>query len=436
MRPYKVLLFYRFIPIDNIYELKDKLDFELGQRKLKGRLLIAPEGINGTLAAWSDENSQFNEHDVINLFVNIDSRFQNIDWKSTPGTGTDLPFVDLYIKTCKELIGTGLNGKNVFDHLAYDNNSYGGLSHLTTGIHLPPSEFHDMLSRNIENGGKEAGRGSNNEIILLDVRNDIEYQVGHFETAINLKTVTFADTWKSMDAIIQDASKDYCKVASTISTTTAIGSVATSSDDITGDVKSVVETARLSHEQVNQNINEVTLGPKIMMYCTGGIRCEKASAYLVNRGIPRNNIFQLEGGIHRYLERYPDGGLFKGKNYVFDQRVLTSPVEYGVVADGTSHADTSSVAQSSITGKCFYCFRPYDKVSSARVCCVCRHDVIICDDCVASNPHPGEYHCEVHMELKSCYFKRLESFSAAELTNQREELMAKLSQLIGVDKKK
>ena len=50
-------------------------------------------------------------------------------------------------------------------------------------------------------------------------------------------------------------------------------------------------------------------------YCTGGIRCERASALLVQRGLPADKVFQLEGGIHRYLEAFPDGGHWIGKNY-------------------------------------------------------------------------------------------------------------------------
>jgi UPF0176 protein len=56
----------------------------------------------------------------------------------------------------------------------------------------------------------------------------------------------------------------------------------------------------------------------VLMYCTGGIRCEKASSYLKYLGL--KNVYQLQGGIHRYLEKYPDGGQFVGKNFVFDQR--------------------------------------------------------------------------------------------------------------------
>ena len=74
-------------------------------------------------------------------------------------------------------------------------------------------------------------------------------------------------------------------------------------------------------------------GKKVLMYCTGGIRCEKASAMLIKEGVPE--VYQLSGGIHRYLESYPDGGLFKGKNFVFDKRVALArlPIKCRITID-------------------------------------------------------------------------------------------------------
>jgi len=79
-----------------------------------------------------------------------------------------------------------------------------------------------------------------------------------------------------------------------------------------------------------------------MMYCTGGIRCERGSAYLKSRGVA--NVYQLEGGIHRYLERYPDGGHFKGKLFVFDKRRLLG------IRDNAE-----------VVGRCEICRARYDK---------------------------------------------------------------------------
>ncbi|GLE06996.1 hypothetical protein PINS_up016777, partial [Pythium insidiosum] len=98
----------------------------------------------------------------------------------------------------------------------------------------------------------------------------------------------------------------------------------------------------------------------ILMYCTGGIRCEKASAYLKHLGL--SNVYQLQGGIHRYLERFPDGGRFQGKNFVFDQRVAMA-------------SDDMTVA-----GRCEKCEIPHDVISGVR-CQYCRIHVLLCESC-------------------------------------------------------
>ena len=70
-------------------------------------------------------------------------------------------------------------------------------------------------------------------------------------------------------------------------------------------------------EWVRDNLPVLKQKDNIFMYCTGGIRCEKASSYLKHLGL--SNVFQLNGGIHRYLEAFPDGGNFQGKKFVFDE---------------------------------------------------------------------------------------------------------------------
>lgn len=107
---------------------------------------------------------------------------------------------------------------------------------------------------------------------------------------------------------------------------------------------------------------------KILMYCTGGIRCEKASAFLKHLGL--RNVYQLEGGIHRYLEQFPAGGLFQGKNFVFDQRVAMASEDPRVA------------------GRCDKCAAPNDVVSGAR-CAYCRTHLLLCEACraaLASDP--------------------------------------------------
>lgn len=127
------------------------------------------------------------------------------------------------------------------------------------GTHLSPSEFHEMAM--------------DENAVLIDVRNTYEYSIGHFDGAVNPETRRFGEF-----AQWCDEQKDTLKV--------------------------------------NGNHDK-----KVLMYCTGGIRCEKASAYLKHLGV--SNVYQLRGGIHRYMEAFPDGGQFVGKNFVFDQRMYT-----------------------------------------------------------------------------------------------------------------
>ncbi|EXB60958.1 hypothetical protein L484_007274 [Morus notabilis] len=104
-------------------------------------------------------------------------------------------------------------------------------------------------------------------------------------------------------------------------------------------------------------------GKHVLMYCTGGIRCEMASAYIRSKGAGFENVFQLFGGIQRYLEQFPDGGFFRGKNFVFDHRISV----------GSSDAD--------ILGSCLFCGLPFDDYSSRLRCTYCRMLVLVCYSC-------------------------------------------------------
>ena len=204
------------------------------------------------------------------------------------------------------------------------------------GVHLSPQEFHSEL--------EAGGVGRQEGVVLLDVRSTYEHAVGHFEGSIEPGMKEFSAFPSFVDA-------------------------------------HAAEWA----------------GKKVLMYCTGGIRCEKASAYMKSVGV--QDVSQLSGGIHRYLEAYPDGGHFHGQNFVFDKRV-TMPSGSGVVV-----------------GRCFGCAEPYDQLSGSRVCTVCRDLVLICPKCAVSL---REYHCAAHQGWSHCYFSFLEGYSSAELTAQVE----------------
>ena len=122
-----------------------------------------------------------------------------------------------------------------------------------------------------------------------------------------------------------------------------------------------------------------------------------------------DDVSQLQGGIHRYLEAFPDGGLFKGKNFVFDKRRALGPAD---------------AAAATVTGKCAYCTAAYDELSGARICTVCRDLVLVCEPCRAGT---AELHCDEHRYLKHCYFTFLDHFDQAELVLQADGLRAVLA---------
>ncbi|OQR99560.1 hypothetical protein ACHHYP_05755 [Achlya hypogyna] len=212
--------------------------------------------------------------------------------------------------------------------------------------YLTPEEFHAAMAKKDEK-----------PTVVLDVRAHKEYLVGHFKDALDPQVKNFSEYYAFLDQRL----------------------------------------AQFKEEK-----------PTVLMYCTGGIRCEKASQFLRAKGI--KDVHHLKGGIHRYLEKYPDGGFFQGKNFVFDKRVLMGPESADVV------------------GSCVECAAPYDAFNGVKVCSVCRDLVLVCDDCFQARR--GEVHCLEHGYLKHCYFTFLQYFTAEELQKQLEDLEAVVASLL------
>ncbi|GMI23144.1 hypothetical protein TeGR_g13366 [Tetraparma gracilis] len=226
----------------------------------------------------------------------------------------------------------------------------------TSQGYLTPSEFHAAVAAyNADPSGPTA---------LVDCRNGKEVAIGSFRQALDPKTKTFHEFPRWVDA-----------------NAGAGGSL---------DGKK-----------------------KVLMYCTGGIRCEKASAYVRSKLPEDAEVFHLKGGIHRYLEEFGDRGLFEGKNFVFDSR-------QGVGETGES--EKASV----VVGRCGYCAAPWDTFTAGCVCTVCREQVLCCDAC---KPGRREFHCKDHFELRDCYFTDLSVFSPDELRGQKDGLELQLEKI-------
>lgn len=227
----KVILFYSYTHFQypkRICKWQTKMCQELN---LTGRIIIAHEGINATLGGSDADIEQYK------ILLKKHPQFADIDIKESPGGADCFPKLRVVVKN--EIVNIGLPGT------AHIQN---------TGVHLTPTQTHEMLSNKPE------------DLIILDTRNKFESDIGAFKDTI----------------------------------------------------KSDVDHFRDFPAYIDNNL-DLFKDKQVLMYCTGGVRCERATAYLKEKGIAKE-VYQIEGGIHRYAEQYPNG-FFRGKNYVFDARI-------------------------------------------------------------------------------------------------------------------
>lgn len=233
--PRKTVSFYHYFDIANPQEFRDELYKQFYELKVFGRIYIAAEGINaqisvpeGNFDAFRDTLYGFDPAlSGIRLNIAVDD-----DGKS---------FWVLRMKVRPKIVADGI------DDPSFSMNK--------KGKYLKAAEFNELSARP--------------DTIVVDMRNHYEYEVGHFEDAIEVPS----DTFRQQLPMAVDMLK----------------------------------------EEKDKNI---------IMYCTGGIRCEKASAYMLHNGF--KNVFHVEGGIIEYTRKAKEQGLplkFKGKNFVFDERL-------------------------------------------------------------------------------------------------------------------
>jgi len=283
---YQVLLYYKYIDIADPEAEKQHQEQLFEQLNLKGRVLIATEGINGTLEGSVADTERYIEE------MSKDDRFADIHWKRSEGDGNGFPKVKIRVRD--EIVSLHLGEKDVNPNK-------------TTGKHITADELHELY---------ESGK----EFYVVDMRNDYEQKVGHFEDAILMPMKNFRELPETLKEI--EHLKD----------------------------KLVVTT------------------------CTGGIRCEKASGFLIENGF--TNVYQLYGGMHTYIEKYPNSH-FLGKLYVFDGRVL-----WGVNTESEEHE---------IISTCSDCGEVSDNyVDCAYLHCKGKRHLILCEK--HADEH-GNYFC-------------------------------------------
>jgi len=229
--PYKVLLYYKYIKIDE-HEAYTKLHLNFCRSLgLKGRILIANEGINGTVCGTPQMT------DAYIYSMKMDPRFSSMEFKID--NENENPFKKLYVRPRSEIVTMNLEED-------IDPN-------VMTGKHLKPKEFLEAMKE--EN------------IVIIDARNDYEYNIGHFKNAVRPEVNNFKEF------------PDWIK-------------------------------------KNKENFKD----KKILAYCTGGIRCEKFSGLLIREGL--TDVNQLHGGIINYSkDPKTKGSMFEGKCYVFDERI-------------------------------------------------------------------------------------------------------------------
>jgi len=140
-------------------------------------------------------------------------------------------------------------------------------------------------------------------------------------------------------------------------------------------------------------------GKQVLLYCTGGIRCERASVYLNHKlGDKVNGIYQLKGGIERYFKAFPDGGHWRGKNFVFDKReavdVKNPDGDGGVITN-----ETKTTEPKIPDAKCCRCDKPWDRYVGKKKCNTCGVPVLVCDACLSHVGHKKDEEAKLRCPL-------------------------------------
>tara|TARA_B100000029_G_C17540654_1_gene946587 strand:+ start:909 stop:1868 length:960 start_codon:yes stop_codon:yes gene_type:complete len=230
----QVVTFYKFVKINDRARLKENLESCCSELGIRGSILLANEGINGTVSS-----SKTNLNKFVN-YLSEDNRFKNIEFKYS--LSSKMPFYRMKVRLKDQIITMGNSEVDPSQKV---------------GQYVGSQDWNNLIS--------------DPKTLLIDSRNFYEVSIGTFISSINPNIKTFREFPLKLDEIVKsmDKEKKYKKIA---------------------------------------------------MFCTGGIRCEKATSYLVNKGI--KEVYHLRGGILKYFEETPsEKSLWNGECFVFDNRV-------------------------------------------------------------------------------------------------------------------
>lgn len=234
MKNYVVAALYKFVELPDYEQLRAPLYDFCQENEIKGTILLAYEGINGTISG-SRENL-----DRVLAYLRHDPRFADLEHKES--FAAKRPFRSMKVKLKKEIVTLGVSGINPRLHV---------------GKYVESQDWNALIS--------------DPETIVIDTRNHYEVDIGTFKNAINPQTTTFREL------------PDF----------------------------------------VDKNLSAQDKNKKIAMFCTGGIRCEKSTAFLMQQGF--QDVYHLKGGILKYLETVPPAeSLWEGDCFVFDERVAVT----------------------------------------------------------------------------------------------------------------
>ncbi|MFT5887624.1 MAG: UPF0176 protein [Zhongshania sp.] len=233
MSSYVVAALYKFVSLPDFQELREPLLTVCREAGIKGTLLLAQEGLNGTIAG------NRTSIDLVLTYLRADPRLADLSHKES--FDSSQPFYRMKVKLKKEIVTMGVEG--------IDPNE-------VVGSYVKPHEWNALIS--------------DPEVLLIDTRNDYEVEIGSFQGAVDPKTTTFSE---------------------------------------------FPEYVRQHYDPARHK--------KVAMFCTGGIRCEKASAFMKHEGFAE--VYHLEGGILQYLEEVKEAeSLWQGECFVFDNRVAVT----------------------------------------------------------------------------------------------------------------
>ena len=224
--------FYKFVPLGDVDAFATV--FRELTAPLTGSILLAPEGVNGMVAASPRQIDAFER--AVRNDARLEEKFADIAFKRSPCK--TVPFRKMKVHVKAEIVPLGIPDVD------------GSL----TGTNVSPAEWRKLIAED--------------DVVLLDNRNSFEFRLGRFKNAIDPNVVNFRDFPNYVKAHLDDWKRD---------------------------------------------------GKRVAMYCTGGIRCEKTSAWMRELDVP---VYQLEGGILNYFKQMPDAERdWDGECFVFDNRI-------------------------------------------------------------------------------------------------------------------